>query len=169
MKKYISYGLFFSLMILLLAACGGGGDIAPSATYSKRMFKINLSGELAGKAISGLEFTITLPNNVTPNIASNTLLDATGVIVPTGTFANITPYAYYTPATATVPGTVKILITSSAVAGVTSVGEIATVTLQQLDNGAAAVVASDFGISVIAKDLNVDPILGLTPTISNMP
>lgn len=167
MKKYISYALFFSLMILLFSACGGGGDVAPSpgVTYTERAFKVNLTGDLGDKAISGLEFTITLPDNVIPDIASNTILDATGVVVPVGTFANITPYAYYTPATDTTPGTVKILITSNASSGVTSIGEIAKITLKQLNNGSTAVLAKDFGISAIVKDLNVAPILGLSPAI----
>jgi hypothetical protein len=146
MKKYISYALFFSLLVLLLTACGsGGGDVAPSATYTKRTFKINLNAngvDLGEKAINSVYFTFTLPDNVTPV--------ATGIILNSGIFTDadqskkVSPDVTYTPASATSKGTLKVLLTSSAVPGVKSTGEIATVSLQQLDNGAAAIVSSAF-------------------------
>lgn len=174
MKKYISYGLLCSLILLALAACGGGGgDYAGGASYTKAAFKINLNGDLAGKAIMVADFTLILPANVTPDMVSNTPVDATGVVTMSAAFAGITPYATYIPATDANPGKLRLLLTSSTEAGVTTIGngEVATVTLQQLNNGAAPVAAKDFTdkISVIVKDLSAAAIEGLTPSVADMP
>jgi hypothetical protein len=172
MKKYISYGLLCSFILMALAACGGGGgDYTGGASYTKTAFKINLSGDLAGKAIMVADFTLILPANVTPDMVSNTPVDATGVVTMSGAFVGITPYATYIPATDTNPGKLKLLLTSNTEAGVTTIGngEVATVTLQQLA-GTVPVAAKDFTdkISVIVKDLSAATIEGLTPSVADM-
>jgi hypothetical protein len=156
MMKHILYGTIFFLTLLMLAACGGGGggDTA-SVTYTKATLKINLNGDLGGKAIVGAGFIVTLPANVTPAMVNNAV--ASGVVTPSGTFAGgtLTP-PVYTAATATTPGTVQIALANSVEAGVSTAGEVATITLQ-LANGAVP-GAADFGLSTVS--VNVVDTLG---------
>jgi uncharacterized repeat protein (TIGR02543 family) len=124
---------------------------------------INLTGDLGGKAISGAEFTLTLPANVTPATVSGAV--AAGVVTPSGTFtgSSIAPIVTYVPAAGAVPGTLHVIVTNDVLAGVTTVGEVATITLQ-LVNGAAPVV-TDFALNsvpVIVIDTDGNPIAGMT-------
>ncbi len=134
MVKHCSLGIVFFLALLMLAACGSGGGAG--TVYTSVTLKVNLSGDLGGKAISGAGFTLTLPSNTAPATVNGVV--AAGVVKPSGTFADstITPVATYTPASGTIPGKLVIIIANSIPAGVTTVGEVATVTLQ-LTNGAA--------------------------------
>ena len=129
--------------------------------------KINLSGDLAGKAISGAEFTLILPANVTPATASGVV--ATGVVTLSGTFAgsSIAPVVTYVPAAGAVPGTLHVIVTNDVLAGVTTADEVATITLQ-LANGVAPVVA-DFALnSVIVIDTLYNPIAGMTASVAGV-
>ena len=55
---------------------------------------------------------------------------------------------FFTPATTSAPGTLKVILTNSVAAGVTQVGEMATITLQ-LANSAAPTTGS-FGVSAVS-------------------
>lgn len=123
--------------------------------------KINLTGDPAGKAISGAEFTLTLPANVSPATVNGAV--ASSVVTPSGTFAgsSIAPIVTYIPAAGAVPGTLHVVVTNDVLAGVTTAGEVATITLQ-LANGAAPLV-TDFALnSVIVIDTLYSPIAGMT-------
>jgi uncharacterized repeat protein (TIGR02543 family) len=131
--------------------------------------KINLSGDLAGKAISGAEFTLTLPANVTPTTVGGEV--ATSVVTPSGTFAgsSIAPVVTYTPAVGAAPGTVHVVVTNSVPTGVMTAGEVATINLQ-LSNGAAPVV-TDFALNsvpVVVIDTLYNPIAGMTASVAGV-
>jgi hypothetical protein len=137
--KNILLNLTMTLTLLTLAACGGGGggsgSVPPPTAKTTALLTINLTGALpAGTAISGADFTITLPANVTPTLSNGAVV--TGVVVNSGTLigSTVSPQVVYTAATGNTPGTIKVILTSSATAGVTQVGEVATIALQ-LANG----------------------------------
>lgn len=142
MKK-IMIRLAFMLTLMTLAACGGGGNEPTTATLT-----INLTGELpVSTAISGVAFTLILPPNVTPSVTNGTV--DSGVVTPSGTFAGGTQTpVIYTAATASDPGTLKMTLVNAMPAGVTQVGEVATIFLQ-LSNGAAP-SAADFQMSAVS-------------------
>jgi len=170
MIKDIQRGIILSLTLMVLSACGGGGTgttVPPATVYTTATLKINLSGDLAGKAISGAEFTLTLPANVTPAMVSGVV--ATSVVTPSGTFvgSTIVPIVTYIPAVGATPGTVHVIVSNSLSAGVTTVGEVATITLQ-LANGAAPLV-TDFALnSVIVIDTLYNPITGMTASVAGV-
>ena len=143
----ISRSLVMALTLLIVAACGGGGGSGGGGgNPTAAALKINLTGSLpASTAISGAGFIITLPANVTAATTGGTV--ASSVVSLSGTFAGSTvpPQVLYTAATSTTLGTIKVILASSAAAGVTQVGEVATVALL-LANGAAPTAAS-FGVS----------------------
>jgi hypothetical protein len=66
------------------------------------------------------------------------------------TFAGSTfsPQVTYTAATTNGPGTLRVILTNSISAGVTQVGEVATINLQ-LANGVTPTVGS-FGLSAVS-------------------
>lgn len=146
-------------------------DIQMSSTGTKTTatLKINLSTTLpASTAISGAGFTLTLPANVTPALTNGVV--ATGAVLLSGTFANslLSPQAVYTAATASLPGLLKVTLASSTPAGVTQVGEVATITLQ-LANGAVP-TASSFVVSaasVIDAALYA-PITGMNVVVASV-
>jgi hypothetical protein len=151
--KYILRYLTITMTLLTLAACGGGGSGSssdtgaatqnlPTTTKTTAKLTITQTGSLpASTTISGADFTITLPADVTPATINGAV--ATGVVTASGTFAGSTlaPQVTYTAATAGAPGTLRVILVSSAAAGVSQIGEIATITLQ-LANGAAPTAAS---------------------------
>jgi hypothetical protein len=162
------------LSLLILAACGGGGgqrvgSSGVTTTNATATVKINLSGNLGGKAVAGAGFTLTLPANVTPAMTGSDV--ATGVVTPSGAFAgtSITPIVTYTPATGSVFGTMKILVTSSASSGVATVGEVVTITLQ-LANGAAP-AAGNFTVengSVMVIDTLGASLTGMSASVAGV-
>jgi predicted small lipoprotein YifL len=176
MKNILIY-LAMTLTLLTLAACGGGGggNTAPAVQNPPPIAKttatltINQTGSLPGSTtISGADFTITLPANVTPTMTNGAV--AAGVVTLSGTFADSTlsPQVVYTPATASAPGTLKVILASSAAAGLSQVGEMATITLQ-LANGAVP-TASSFvlsGDSVIDAALYA-PITGMNVVVASV-
>ena len=172
MKNILLY-LAMALTLLTLTACGGGGGTAgqnsqPTAKATATL-TINLTGSLpASTTISGANFTITLPANVTPALTNGAV--ATGVVTLTGTFAGSTlaPQVVYTAATSNAPGTLRVILASSAAAGLPQVGEMATIALQ-LANGAVP-TASSFvvsGDSVIDATLYA-PITGMNVVVANV-
>ncbi|HIJ86186.1 MAG TPA: hypothetical protein HPP97_00720 [Desulfuromonadales bacterium] len=159
-------GILASTVFLTLAGCGGGGDsnYIPPTVYTSAVAKVKLNGELAGKAISGAEFTMTLPANVTP-------ASATGFVTPTGTFAGstIAPIVTYIPASGPTPGTVHVVVSSSVEAGVATAGEVATVMLH-LANGATP-TAPSFSFDSVATtviDTLGNPITGMTASVAGV-
>jgi hypothetical protein len=167
--KNIILGLVMTLVLFTLSACGGGGSGTAVKDYSTATVKISLNGDLGGKGIIGAEFTMTLPENVTPAMVSGTV--AASVVTPSGTFAgsSIAPIITYLPATGTTKGTVGIVLSSSVPAGVTTAGEVATVTLK-LANGVVP-AAADFKLDTLPVkviDTFGNPILGMTATIGGV-
>lgn len=149
MKKILSC-IILSLTLLILAACGGGGGGGGGSNGPSTVtLKINLAGTLpASTAISGADFTVTLPANVTPVLTNGVV--ATNVVANSATFAGSTlsPQVTYAAATASNPGTLRVILSSSDLVGVAQVGEAATITLQ-LANGVAPTTAN-FGLSAIS-------------------
>lgn len=145
MRNAIKYILLLSVVCLTACGGGGGGGSTPPSGPTKAVLKINLTGTLPTNfAMSGLGVTVTLPANVTPEMANGVV--STSIIVPSGTYAGGTPTTpVYVPATGGNLGNIQIALANSVPAGVTQVGEVATVTLQ-LANGAAP-TASSFTIS----------------------
>jgi hypothetical protein len=169
MVKHCSLGIVLFLVLLILAACGSGGGAGTGTNYTTVTLKINLNGDLGGKAIIGAGFTLTLPSNAAPAMVNGVVAD--GVVKLSGTFADSTipPVVTYTPATGTIPGKLLIGVANSVPAGVTTVGEVATVTLQ-LTNG-AALSAVNFvldSVSVSVFDLNGNPVSGMTASVSGV-
>ncbi|MDD2736638.1 MAG: hypothetical protein PHF56_22125 [Desulfuromonadaceae bacterium] len=163
-----------TLVLFTLAACGGGGGGGegsggtnfPAATT----LKINLTGTLpASTAISGVDFTLTLPENVTPAVNSDGSV-STGVVSSSGTFAGTTfpPLVYYTAATAGVPGKMKVTFSSLLPAGISQGGEVASIVLQ-LSNGVIPTVGS-FGLSAVSVyDVTViGPISGMGAIVASV-
>lgn len=139
------------LTLLSLSACGGGGGgntVAPPSAKTTAALTINLTGTLpANTTIAGTDFTLTLPANVTPELANGSV--ATSVVSLSGTFAGGTQTPpVYTPATTNAPGTLKVVLANPVNTGVNQVGEIATITLQ-LTNGATP-TASSFGVNAVS-------------------
>lgn len=153
--KNIMSCLAVTLILSIFAGCGGGGGDSGGGNPAIATLKVNLTGTLpVSTAISGAAFTLTLPTNVTPALASGSV--ASGVATCSGTFAGSTlaPQLVYTAAAAGVPGTLYVILANSAAAGVTQVGEVATITLQ-LANGAAP-AAANFGVSA-ASVIDTNP------------
>ena len=170
MMKHILLGIILSFSLLTLAACGGGGSDAvllPTAKTTATV-KVSLNGTLGVDTIGGADFSLTLPANVTPAMTGTTV--AISVVAPSGTFAGTTfaPDVTYTPVNGATPGKLKILVTNSVPAGVTTVSEIATITLQ-LANGATP-AAVDFpvsSVSVISHPAGV-AIAGMSASVTSV-
>ena len=174
--KTILFYLALTLMMITLTACGGGGgggnDTAGLNTpvaKTTTTLKIRQTGSLpATKTISGADFTITLPANVTPATTNGAV--ATSVVSLTGTFASSTlaPQVIYTAAAGSTPGTLRVILTSSEAAGLSLVGEVATITLQ-LANGAVPTVSSFIvsGERVIDATLYA-PIVGIGVVVADV-
>lgn len=150
MKSILIY-ITMILTLLSLAACGGGGGgstVAPEPPKTTASLTINLTGTLpANTTIAGTDFTLTLPANVAPTLTNGSV--ATGVVSLSGTFAGGTQTPpVYTPATTSTPATLKVVLANPVNAGVTLVGEIATITLQ-LANGATPTINS-FGVNAVS-------------------
>lgn len=154
--KQIFFALLCSFSLLMLSACGDSN----SHTNTSATFQVSLSGDLAGKAISGAGFTVALPANVTPAMAGNVI--AASVVTPSGTFAGgtLTP-PVYNAAT----NTIQVVLANNVVNGVTTVGEIATITVQLANN--AAPVAANFPLTDISViDTLGAPVTGMSATVS---
>lgn len=122
------YGLF--IITLLLTGCGGSGG---GAGIQPTVATVTLAtqGTLpAGKALSGIGITLQLPSGVTPAVAADGTVGS-GVVKASGVSANDGSQSiptYYTPGSATTPGTLSFVLASSVADGF-GIGEFATVTL----------------------------------------
>lgn len=164
--KNIILSVILSFSLLALAACGGGESGDPAKTTAT--VKVSLNGPLGANTIAGAGFTLTLPANVTPALTSGVV--AAGVITPSGTFAGgtyVTPVAY-APAAGATPGKLEIQVANSVPTGVTTAGEIVTITLQ-LANGASP-VAADFPVSSVSVINNTPgaPIAGMSASVNSV-
>jgi hypothetical protein len=173
--KNILLHLAVTLVLLTISACGGGGgggssttdggssNTTPAAKTTAKL-TVSLNGTLpTSTAIAGAAFTLTLPTGVTP--ANTNGVVASGVITPSGTFAGGTQTPpVYTAAS----GTLQVTLVNSVPAGVTQVGEVATITLQ-LANGATPTAAS-FGVSAVSViDASLyAPIAGMNAVVANV-
>jgi len=170
MIQHILKYLILTLSLLTLAACGGGGGDGggdtTAATKTTATVKIILSGTLpADTAIAGAVLTLTLPDNVTPELVGGAV--AASVVTPSGVFAGgaLIPVVYK-EATASAPGRVVIVLASAAATGVAATGEVATVTLR-LTNSAAP-TAGNFTLDQKVTDTSGKVISGLTAAVSGM-
>jgi len=182
MTRHVSIGIIFSLVLLTITACGGGSTGTGTATatstststststattaYTNATVKIGLTGSTGGKGIAGTGFTLTLPANVAPAMDNGSV--ATGTVTCSGTFAGSTlAQIIYTPATGSTQGILNINVANIITAGVTAVGEVATVTLK-LSNGASP-AATDFSLNSISViDTLGSAIKGVTATVSGV-
>lgn len=149
--KNILFYLVMPLTLITISACGGGGgSTSPQPTAkTTATLTINLTGTLpAGTSLSGTDFTVTLPGNVTPVMANGAV--AAGVVSSAGVFtgSTLSPQVVYTAATAGVPGSLMVILPNSIPAGVTQIGDVATIILQ-LANGAVP-TAADFPLSAVS-------------------
>ena len=170
MTKHILKYLTLTITLLTLAACGGGGGGgAVSTTKSIATVKIALSGTLpAGGTIIGAVFTLTLPDNVTPELVSGAVADS--AVTASGTFTGgaVTPVVY-TPATASTPGTLVVVLASAATGGITEVGEVATVTLHLANNAAPGTDSFTLDqANVKVFDTLGKTVVGLNATVSGV-
>ncbi len=173
--KNILLSLALCLTLLALAACGGGSSptttttITPPTAKTTATLTINLTGTLpASTAIAGADFTLTLPANVTPATTGGVV--ATSVVTNSGTFSGSTlvPQVTYTAAASSTPGTLRVILSSSGVGGVTQVGAVATITLQ-LANSAVPTTGS-FSLSAVSVTDAVlyNPIGGMGATVASV-
>ena len=166
--KNILLHLALTLALLTISACGGGdgggGGVITPVAKTTAYLTVSLNGTLpASTSIAGAAFTLTLPAGVTPATTNGEV--SSGVVKPSGTFAGGTQTPpVYTAAS----GTLQVALANSIPAGVTQVGEVATITLQ-LANGATP-TAGSFGVSgvnVIDATLYA-PIAGMNVIVSNI-
>ena len=163
---YIVWSFF-----LILSACGGGdgGGGGETAAPTKAVVKIKLSGSLpASTAISGVDFILTMPSNVSPALTGGDV--AGDVVALVGTFAQGTQIApVYTGATAGAKGTLRLTLVDPAVLGVTTVGETFVVVNLQVANSASPTLA-DFGAlsKVTVTDTSYKPIAGVSAEIESV-
>lgn len=148
-QKYIAV----SLALLIMSACGGsdgsGGGATGGSNPTSAKLKIYLTNTLpAYTAFSGMDFTITLPENVTPRNTNGTV--DTGILTPLGGFTGSTlaPLITYSAAAPPTLGTIRVILTSSIPAGINQLGDVASITMQ-LTNGATPTVGS-FALSSVS-------------------
>jgi hypothetical protein len=143
-------------------------DIQLIPIVSSAKVTINLTGTLpAATTIVGADFTLTLPANVTP-LLNNGTVDAS-VITPSGTFAggtNLTPV--YTHATVTSAGTLKVTLANASQPGITSVGEIATITLQLSNNVTPSAANFSIATGSTVFDRRGDVITGMSAGVASV-
>jgi hypothetical protein len=155
-----------------LAASNVRGDhsyLANFAINTAVSFKIVLTGALpAATAVAGATFTLGLPAGVTPALTNGAV--AADVVALSGTFAGgtIAPVVAYTAATPSATGSLQVILVSSVPAGVTQVGEVATITLQ-IPTGTVW-TESSFGLSAVrVRDAALaDTIAGMGVAVSNL-
>jgi hypothetical protein len=118
MKKISLSGmLILGLALSTLAACGGGGGADsvgitnPQQTKAVLTLSTSVTGAIpSDTTINGYDLTITLPAGVTVKSTTTPPQTDTGVVTSTGSAAGSSITAVYSPATATIPGKVRILL-----------------------------------------------------------
>lgn len=162
-KRWMSLVLVAALG--LLPGCGGGsGGSAAAAPGAGPTITLNPSvqGALApGTRIGSLDLTLSLPAGVTVKADRNgQVLDS--AVQPAGAAAGALAVAAYTPADATHPGRLRILLIQ---AGGFTTGAFANIRCDLA--GVPAPAAGDFGLSgLAATDVDSVPIAGLTPALT---
>ncbi|HZV82068.1 MAG TPA: hypothetical protein VFF53_07880 [Geobacteraceae bacterium] len=174
MLKHFLFRSSLLLVLTFLAACGGGGGggsstpaAVPTPTYSKAIVKVALVGTLPpGSAISGTSFALILKPELTPALTNGAV--AAGVVTPSGTFASGTQITDWTPPNTTITtGKMMIDLADTTPAGVTQVGEVATITLQLVNQSAppaGSYVLAPYGVA----DLSGNPIPTLQAAITEV-
>jgi hypothetical protein len=145
------------------------GQNPPPTAKTAATLTINQTGSLpASTTISGAAFTVTLPANVTPAMTNGAVATSAASLSETFAGSTLPPQTVYTAATLNTPGTLKVIIASSEAAGLSLVGEMATITLQ-LANGAAPTADSFVvsGDSIIDATLYA-PITGMNVVVANV-
>lgn len=141
--------IIFCLVTLaaVLAGCGSGGGGSSSggtssttATQAVVTISTEESGTVSSLPIIGIEVTLALPPGVTVSADASGQTES-GIVKASGVAAGASIIGNYTPATATTPGTVKIVVIKSTGFGA---GEFVTVTCNR--NG-ASFSPSDFSLS----------------------
>ncbi len=165
--------IFVSILLLLVAACGGGsgGDVQPTtANVTPTTASVTLATtgtQPIGKVLLGIGVTIDLPTGVAPKLDANGAVSVS-VITPSGVMFNAATVLapVYIPASGATHGTFSFAMVSSAVGGFGS-GEFVTVSLQ-LAGGATATTGSFplSGVSLI--DSNGATVAGMGATVSGV-
>lgn len=157
------------LCLATLTACGGsGGNTTPLSqqvikSTATATLKVSLIGTLpATDAISGADFTINLPANVTPK-NTNGSVDP-GVVEPSGTFAGSTVQVVYSAAASTL----RVFLPSSVPTGLTQVGEAATITLLLANNSAPSASSFSIASASVLDVATVTSINGIGVAISSV-
>jgi hypothetical protein len=147
-----SRNLLALLSITLMAACGGGGGgssannqptTTPTSQGKTITSKMSTTGTPSAQ-LAGIGITMTLPDGVTPALASDgsvaaSVVTISGVAAPGSVLAPV-----YTPASGSTKGTLQIGLASQAPAGF-GAGDFATISLAS--TAATNPVAADFPLS----------------------
>jgi hypothetical protein len=148
--------------LLALLGCGGGSGGGGAAQGAGATLRPSLQGTLAsGAQVGSLDLTLTLPAGVTVKADANgQALD--GVVAPAGSAAGALAAAAYTPADATHPARLRIMVIKAAGFGT---GEFASIKCDLA--GVPAPAAGAIGLSGLAvTDLDSVPIGGLTAGVA---
>jgi len=161
-KRWMS--LVLAAALGLLPGCGGGsgGSAAAAGTGPTITLNPSVQGTLApGTRIGSLDLTLSLPAGVTVKADSNgQVLDS--AVQPSGAAAGALAVAAYTPADATHPGRLRIILIQ---AGGFSTGAFGTIRCDLA--GVPAPAAAAFGLSGLAvTDVDSVPIAGLTASLT---
>jgi len=175
--------LLFILVLGLLANCGGGSSTpattpttstttnpppGPSQSSTKAVLKLSSQGVLPqGAQLSGLAVTIQLPQGTTVATETGTpgqtvspgVVTISGVAAQAGGSAMLPPV--YTPATATAPGKLEIVI-----AGNFGVGEFATVSCSTAPGSTPPSSSNVTAVSFSPTDQQLRPVTGLTAGVT---
>jgi hypothetical protein len=159
------------MITALLAGCGSGGSggsstsgdgrgLGPSSTSSSANVTVGALAPAADIVIYGVEFTINLPSGASVAADPSTGETATGLIHTTDSRAF--SGGKYTPATATTPATLKLVITDSS--GFTA-GDLATISCS-IAAGSAVTPAGFSLAGFSARGADGAPLSGVTPRLS---
>lgn len=186
MKKIERFtALLFILVFGLLAGCGGSSTTAadpatttttttppttpaPATATTKAVLRLSTQGVLPqGGQLSGLAITIQLPAGTTVATDTNTtvptvapgVVTVSGVAAQAGTTAMLPPV--YTPATATAPATLQIIL-----AGNFGVGEFVTINCATAPGSTPPSSSTVTPISFTPTDQQLRPVTVLTAGVS---
>ncbi len=158
------------LFMLSLVGCGsGGGDgtVPPVTQPTSAVLKLSTTGTMpAGTSLAGVGVTIVLPAGVSVSTDTTGTVTA-GVVTASGVAAKSTVIPpVFTPATATKPATLKLVVGSTAAGGF-GVGEFATVSCN-IGSGSFP-KSTDFSLpaaDIKVADLVLQPVPGITATVT---
>jgi hypothetical protein len=161
--KILFGNVLFFLCTLVLSSCGGAQQSSPQKADTTIKAVIKTTALTADRNIAGIDLTVTVPVGVHPTLlADGTVNAAASVEIISSATQGTLPGATYSPASATVPGQLKI---SAIVASGFKQNDQITIHLQ-VDKEAFP-VESDFKLlSFAAFDINGAPVTGLSPTLT---